>query len=53
MRNYKDFNGYRLASDGDAIWYYPDRPFTYGRLHLLEVAYDTKQTPGARPGVNN
>jgi hypothetical protein len=34
MGRYRDFDGWRLATEGDAIWHRPDGPFTYGHLRL-------------------
>lgn len=34
MRGYRDFEGWRLAGEGDAIWHLPEGPFTYGRFRL-------------------
>lgn len=34
LGNYRDFDGWRLASEGDAIWHLPEGPFTYGHLRL-------------------
>ncbi|WP_338240873.1 DUF6544 family protein [Aurantiacibacter hainanensis] len=34
LGNYREFDGWRLASEGDAIWHTPDGPFTYGHLRL-------------------
>ena len=34
MRAYRDVGGWRLASEGEAIWHRPDGPFTYGRIRL-------------------
>lgn len=36
MSNYREFGGWRLASEGDAIWHRPEGPFTYGRFRLTE-----------------
>ena len=38
--NYRDFGGWRVASEGDAIWHMPDGPFTYGHMQL--VAYEAR-----------
>jgi hypothetical protein len=35
MGNYRDFGGWRLASEGDAIWHRPEGPFTYGHMRLV------------------
>ncbi len=34
LGNYRDFDGWRVASEGDAIWHLPEGPFTYGHLRL-------------------
>lgn len=36
---YKDYHGYRLASQGEAIWHYPEGDFTYLRLSINDVVY--------------
>lgn len=36
MSTYRDFAGWRLASEGDAIWHQPEGPFTYGHFRLTE-----------------
>lgn len=34
LGNYRDFGGWRLASEGEAIWHLPQGPFRYGYLRL-------------------
>ncbi|MBJ3762538.1 hypothetical protein ILP92_07260 [Maribius pontilimi] len=34
LGDYRDFGGWRLASEGDAIWHLPEGPFRYGHLRL-------------------
>lgn len=34
LGEYRDFDGWRVASEGDAIWHKPEGPFTYGHLRL-------------------
>lgn len=34
LGNYREFDGWRLASEGNAIWHLPEGPFTYGYLRL-------------------
>lgn len=34
LAQYREFDGWRLASEGDAIWHLPEGPFTYGHLRL-------------------
>lgn len=36
MTRYADFGGWRLASEGDAIWHRPEGPFVYGHFRLTE-----------------
>lgn len=38
MGGYLDVGGWRLATEGEAIWHLPEGPFTYGRMRL--VSYD-------------
>lgn len=38
MGAYRDIGGWRLATEGEAIWHLPEGPFTYGRMRLL--SYD-------------
>lgn len=34
LGDYREFGGWRLASEGDAIWHRPEGAFTYGHLRL-------------------
>ncbi len=36
LANYSDFGGWRVASEGDAIWHLPDELFTYGHMRLTQ-----------------
>lgn len=36
MTTYRDFGGWRLASEGDAIWRRPEGLFIYGHMRLTE-----------------
>ncbi len=36
MTTYRDFGGWRLASEGDAIWHRPEGLFIYGHMRLTE-----------------
>jgi hypothetical protein len=40
VRDYKDYGGWRLASYGEAIYQYPEGPFTYGRFWLKEAVFN-------------
>ena len=37
MRNYKDFDGRRYATQGDTIWHYPEGDFVYGQMKLAGI----------------
>lgn len=39
---YKSYNGFKLASYGEAIWHYPEEDFVYGKLEVKEVLYNIK-----------
>lgn len=41
LKNYRRVNGYRLATEAEAIYRYPEGNFCYGRFRLLEVTYNT------------
>ena len=34
LGNYRPFDGWCVASEGNAIWHLPEGPFTYGHLRL-------------------
>lgn len=36
LGTYRDFGGWRLASEGDALWHLPEGPFTYGHMRLTQ-----------------
>ncbi len=40
LRDYKDINGYRLASYAEAIYTYPDGDFTYATFTLKDIGYN-------------
>jgi hypothetical protein len=40
MRDYKDINGYRLASYAETIYTYPDGDFTYATFTLKNIGYN-------------
>ena len=40
MRDYKDINGYRLASYAEAIYTYPEGDFTYATFELKDIGYN-------------
>jgi hypothetical protein len=40
LSNYKEKNGYTLATYGEAIWHYPEGEFTYGKFKIRSVEYN-------------
>lgn len=40
VRNYKEYNGVKLASYGEAIWNLPEEDYCYGKINIKEVAYN-------------
>ena len=41
LRHYREENGLRIPSEGDAIWHMPEGEFPYIRAIIGEVRYDT------------
>jgi hypothetical protein len=37
MHTYKDFDGRRYATAGEAVWHYPEGDFVYGRMRLAKM----------------
>jgi hypothetical protein len=42
INDYKDFNGIRIASGGEAVWSFPEGDFSYGRINIKEIEYNVK-----------
>lgn len=42
ITEYDNFNGYNLASYGEAYWSFPDEDFTYIKLNVKNVEYNVK-----------
>lgn len=40
LADYKNFNGFKLMSFGEAVWHYPDGEFVYGKFELQEIVYN-------------
>lgn len=49
VRDYRDFDGYRLARSGEAIWSTPEGDFVYGRFDVEEVHYNVASGPAEAP----
>jgi hypothetical protein len=43
-KNYKNLNGYNLASYGEAIWHYPDGEFVYGKFQVKSIVYNVSDS---------
>jgi hypothetical protein len=43
VKNYKENNGRKTASYGEAIWHKPEGEFCYGKFNLLEIEYNCKE----------
>lgn len=41
--NYKDFNGRKVATYGEAIYHYPEGDLTYGKFFLRKIDYNVKE----------
>lgn len=40
VSDYREFDGRRIGTKGEAIYHYPDGDFTYGTFRLVSVQYD-------------
>lgn len=40
LRGYRDFDGRRAASEGEAVWHYPEGDFVYGKFFIREILYN-------------
>jgi hypothetical protein len=40
MRDYREFEGRRVPTAGEAIWHYPEGDFVYGRMVLKEIRFN-------------
>lgn len=42
IKNYKEFNGRKVATYGEAIWHKPSGEFCYGKFNLAEIEYNCR-----------
>jgi hypothetical protein len=42
VRDYKEIDGRKIPTYGEAIWHYPKGDFTYGRFTLKDIRYNVK-----------
>lgn len=40
IRDYKDFDGRRVPTYGEAMWFTPDGPFTYANFYITDIEYN-------------
>ena len=43
LRDYKEFDGRKVPTYGEALWKYPEANFTYGTFTVKNVEYDIKE----------
>jgi hypothetical protein len=43
LREYKEINGHKVASNGEAIWHMPKSEFVYAQFHLIQLTYNVKR----------
>ncbi len=43
VRNYRDFDGRKVPTDGEAIWHMPGVDFIYAKFRLEEIEYNSKR----------
>ncbi|PKA10688.1 hypothetical protein CH372_18135 [Leptospira meyeri] len=42
LKDYKEWNGVKVPTYGEAIWKYPEGDFTYGKFFLKKIEYNVK-----------
>jgi len=42
MRDYREFDGRRVATQGEAVFHYPEGDFVYGRFVLRQIGFDVQ-----------
>ncbi len=42
LKDYKEYNGYRLAGNADVIYSYPEGDFCYGNFRITDIQYNCK-----------
>jgi hypothetical protein len=44
VKDFREFDGIRLPSYGEAVWHYPEGAFSYGKFRLKAVHYNVPDT---------
>lgn len=42
MYDYREIDGIKVPSCGEAVWHYPDRDFTYAKFHIKRVDWNVE-----------
>ena len=40
VSHYRSFQGFKLPGYGEAVWHYPDGPFTYAEIEMVDIQYN-------------
>jgi hypothetical protein len=43
VKDYKEYEGIRIASGGEAVWTLPEGDYSYGRIYIKEIQYNVKE----------
>jgi len=43
VKEYKEINGMKLATYGEAIWHFPEGDYCYARLNIKEIEYNSSE----------
>lgn len=43
VKDYKEYNGTRIASYGEAVWSFPEREYCYARAEIKEIEYNVEE----------
>ena len=43
VSDYKDINGFNLASYGEAVWHFPEGDFCYAKFNIRDIEYNPKR----------
>jgi hypothetical protein len=43
IQDYKDYNGIRILSRGEAVWSLPEGEYSYGKLNIKEIQYNVNK----------
>jgi hypothetical protein len=42
VKDYKEYNGIRISSGGEAVWSLPEGDYSYGKITIKEIQYNVK-----------